>query len=110
MLIGSAPVAQLDRAVASEAIGREFESLRAHHTFLAFDAIPEMTTPSLPYGLCSHCIHFKRIESSRGSVFVMCQRGLTDERFPKYPRLPVLRCAGFEPGDSATDAPPQAMR
>jgi hypothetical protein len=26
-----APVAQLDRAVASEATGREFESLRAHH-------------------------------------------------------------------------------
>jgi hypothetical protein len=27
-----APVAQLDRAVASEATGREFESLRAHHS------------------------------------------------------------------------------
>src|ERR1041385_4105432 len=31
-----APVAQLDRAVASEATGREFESLRAHHTALEF--------------------------------------------------------------------------
>src|ERR1051326_3836080 len=29
-----APVAQLDRAVASEATGREFESLRAHHNFI----------------------------------------------------------------------------
>ena len=29
----SAPVAQLDRAVASGATGREFESLRAHHLF-----------------------------------------------------------------------------
>jgi hypothetical protein len=29
--IPCAPVAQLDRAVASEATGREFESLRAHH-------------------------------------------------------------------------------
>src|ERR1019366_3696942 len=28
----SAPVAQLDRAIASGAIGREFESLRAHHS------------------------------------------------------------------------------
>ena len=28
-----APVAQLDRAVASGATGREFESLRAHHNF-----------------------------------------------------------------------------
>src|SRR5579859_5688530 len=31
-----APVAQLDRAVASEATGREFESLRAHHIFCRF--------------------------------------------------------------------------
>ena len=30
-----APVAQLDRAVASEATGREFESLRAHHSSLS---------------------------------------------------------------------------
>jgi phage/plasmid-associated DNA primase len=30
MLIDVAPVAQLDRAIASGAIGREFESLRAH--------------------------------------------------------------------------------
>ena len=69
-----------------------------------------MTTPSLPYGLCSHCIHFKRIESSRGSVFVMCQRGLTDERFPKYPRLPVLRCAGFDPAPDVPEAAQPATR
>ena len=31
-----APVAQLDRAVASEATGREFESLRAHHKSVDF--------------------------------------------------------------------------
>jgi hypothetical protein len=29
IIVGSAPVAQLDRAIASGAIGREFESLRA---------------------------------------------------------------------------------
>ena len=29
----SAPVAQLDRAIASGAIGREFESRRVHHFF-----------------------------------------------------------------------------
>ena len=28
----SAPVAQLDRAAASEAVGQTFESSRAHHT------------------------------------------------------------------------------
>jgi hypothetical protein len=26
----------------------------------------------------------------------MCERSKTDERYPKYPRLPVARCAGYE--------------
>jgi hypothetical protein len=26
----------------------------------------------------------------------MCERSRTDERFPKYPRLPVLECVGWE--------------
>jgi len=26
----------------------------------------------------------------------MCLRHRTDERFPKYPRLPVERCLGYE--------------
>jgi hypothetical protein len=26
----------------------------------------------------------------------MCERSKTDERFPKYPRLPVLECFGYE--------------
>ena len=32
--IHQAPVAQLDRATASEAVGQTFESSRAHHTHL----------------------------------------------------------------------------
>jgi hypothetical protein len=32
----NAPVAQLDRAAASEAVGQKFESSRAHHSFLLF--------------------------------------------------------------------------
>jgi hypothetical protein len=47
-------------------------------------------------GLCESCVYRKDIRSDRGSVFIMCQRGLTDAAFPKYPRLPVLRCAGFQ--------------
>ena len=27
----------------------------------------------------------------------MCLRSKTDERFPKYPRIPVERCPGYEP-------------
>ena len=26
----------------------------------------------------------------------MCLRSKTDERFPKYPRIPVERCPGYE--------------
>ena len=36
------------------------------------------------------------VKSGRGSVFSMCLRHRTDERFPKYPRLPVERCPGYE--------------
>jgi hypothetical protein len=54
-------------------------------------------------GLCSTCVHSRRITSARDSVFVLCQLGFSDERFPKYPRLPVFTCEGFTPaslGDS----------
>ncbi len=47
-------------------------------------------------GLCAHCIHQKVIRNTRGSTFSLCERSKADPRFPKYPRLPVVRCAGFE--------------
>jgi hypothetical protein len=34
-----APVAQLDRAAASEAVGQKFESSRAHHFLLTYAAL-----------------------------------------------------------------------
>jgi hypothetical protein len=46
-------------------------------------------------GLCGNCVNARRIESARGSVFILCQLSATDPRFPKYPRLPVLSCAGY---------------
>jgi hypothetical protein len=47
-------------------------------------------------GLCGHCRHADRIISSRGTVFYLCRRSLTDSRFPKYPPLPLIACAGYE--------------
>lgn len=47
-------------------------------------------------GLCGECRHMRRIKSDRGSAFYLCQRSLTNSTFPKYPRLPVVECAGFE--------------
>jgi len=53
-------------------------------------------------GLCSECIHRKEIRNDRGSVFTLCLRSFREPEYPKYPRLPVLRCAGFEPADLNT--------
>jgi hypothetical protein len=47
-------------------------------------------------GLCAHCKHVRRITSDRGSRFYLCRRSATDPSFPKYPRLPVVQCRGYE--------------
>jgi hypothetical protein len=49
----------------------------------------------LPFGLCDACTHQRRVGNSRGSTFSLCGLARTDERFAKYPRMPVLRCGGF---------------
>jgi hypothetical protein len=46
-------------------------------------------------GLCADCAHSNRIESSRGSLFYLCELSARDPAFPKYPRLPVLQCSGY---------------
>jgi hypothetical protein len=51
-----------------------------------------------PAGLCDSCRHQRLVPNTRGSVFSLCERSRTEEAFPRYPRLPVLRCPGFEPG------------
>jgi hypothetical protein len=52
-------------------------------------------------GLCEACRHQQLIRNTRGSEFSLCRLARTDPRFPKYPRLPVLACAGFAPRDPA---------
>ena len=46
-------------------------------------------------GLCERCAHARRIVSSRGSLFYLCELSEVDSTFPRYPRLPVLCCSGF---------------
>ena len=58
-------------------------------------------------GLCGECRHARIVISARGSRFVLCERSRTDPAFPRYPRLPVLSCAGFE---RAARAVPDARR
>jgi hypothetical protein len=52
-------------------------------------------------GLCGACRHARTILSAKGSRFVLCERSRTDPSFARYPALPVLRCAGFEPQAAA---------
>jgi GrpB-like predicted nucleotidyltransferase (UPF0157 family) len=49
-------------------------------------------------GLCVDCVHARRIESARSSVFYLCELSMSDPRFPKYPRLPVISCSGYASG------------
>jgi len=58
-------------------------------------------------GECATCRHMRRIVSDRGSVFILCRRSAEDSRFPKYPRLPVAGCAGFEQEQDAREMKPQ---
>jgi hypothetical protein len=52
-------------------------------------------------GLCADC-RFARINrSDRGTLFYQCGKAFEDPRFPKYPRLPVRACDGYEPAAGA---------
>jgi len=49
-------------------------------------------------GLCRACDHARPQRSPRGSAFWRCGRAEREPGFLRYPPLPVVRCAGFEPG------------
>ncbi len=54
-----------------------------------------------PAGLCDACRHQKIIRTGRGSEFSMCERSKREPGYPKYPRIPVRACPGYE-GRSST--------
>lgn len=56
-------------------------------------------------GLCDGCRHQRVVRNTRGSAFSLCELSKVDERFAKYPRVPVLECPGFVPrGGGASSA------
>lgn len=58
-----------------------------------------MSGPEDPsVGLCARCRHARRVATPR-SLFWLCERSRDDASFARYPRLPVLTCLGFEPGE-----------
>jgi hypothetical protein len=60
------------------------------------------------FGLCDRCVHQRLVRSGRGSVFSLCERSRTDDRYPKYPRVPVAACPGFTPRQPHEDPPQRA--
>lgn len=56
-----------------------------------------MARPSA--GLCDTCLHQRLVRNTRGSEFSLCERSRTDPAYPRYPRLPVVECAGYERGE-----------
>ncbi len=56
-----------------------------------------------PIGLCATCRHVRVLSNARGSTFYLCRLAEIDPRFDKYPRLPVLRCVGYEPATEDED-------
>jgi hypothetical protein len=57
------------------------------------------------FGLCDSCNHQKLVKSGRGSLFSMCQLGLRDPDWPKYPPMPVERCPRYAPVSPSSDIP-----
>ena len=48
-------------------------------------------------GLCDSCAHQRVVKNTRGSRFSLCERSKADPRhYPKYPRIPVRECRGYE--------------
>jgi len=52
--------------------------------------------PDARFGLCALCRHQRVVGNTRGSTFSLCERSRTDSTFPKYPRVPVMNCRGWE--------------
>lgn len=64
-----------------------------------------------PAGLCNLCTYQRVVGNTRGSRFSMCERGVRTgerERYPKYPRIPVVECPGFEPCAASPSPPPSS--
>ena len=53
--------------------------------------------PGPPAGLCDTCRYQREVRTTRGSRFSLCERSRDDPAYPRYPRLPVLACRGYEP-------------
>lgn len=57
-------------------------------------------------GLCADCRHSRTVRTARGSTFWRCGLADVDDRFARYPHLPVLECTGYVPETSKESETP----
>ncbi len=50
--------------------------------------------PTLAGSICLNCGNHRRIQTQRGSMFIMC----TEPSLPKYGCQPISQCAHFQQG------------
>jgi hypothetical protein len=67
------------------------------HRRLVGEALPPARPAEAPdpVGLCRDCRHSRQVPAPQATYW-MCRRSASDPSFPKYPRLPLGSCRGFE--------------
>lgn len=58
-------------------------------------SLPGQLSQSLQQSLCLNCGERRLITSGTGSVFLLCNRGVRQAGWPKYPPQPVFQCPHF---------------
>ena len=56
----------------------------------------EVIKKTVDIGLCAECVHHSIVSNKHESEFHLCLKNKSDSSFPKYPRLPVLNCKGYQ--------------
>ncbi len=60
------------------------------------DSEPESQLAVL-VGLCAQCRWAARVPTDKARCYWRCRRSEVDTRYPRYPRLPMVVCAGYQP-------------
>jgi len=58
-----------------------------------------VTATEATIGLCSLCRHARVQRNAEGNQFWRCGRADSDDRYLRYPPLPVSACHGHERGE-----------
>lgn len=59
-------------------------------------------------GLCDTCVHQRVVRNTRGSSFSLCRRSKEEpDKYPRYPRVPVIACPGYERRSGGVASPPR---